>query len=166
MSTTRGRWGFIVIRSLLFKKARNEKQYSLEHEIWPSTNLRYSRKECQNSKCMNYPLNACQWIKIKWWFHGSLEIVFIHNSNIPYSASSCQRSSKKWTTKFDSPYHKIFGSQYHVFKTSKCLAKFSSHWSYNQYCGWTMPMASSKAQWRKWLSNSLINWVVAPINQY
>jgi hypothetical protein len=29
-----------------------------------------------------------------------------------------------------------------------------------------MPMASSKAQWRKWLSNSLINWVVAPINQY
>ncbi len=152
MPTTRGRWGFKVIRNLLFRKARDEKQHSLEHEVWPSAKLRYSRKECQNSKCMNDLPNAHQ----DGGSMATLKLLFIHNFNIPYSTSSCQQSSKRWTTKFDSPYHKIFDS-YHTFKTSKCLAKLSSHWGCNQYCGYIMPMASSKAQWRKWLSNLLIN---------
>jgi hypothetical protein len=79
MPTTRDRWGFKVICILFFKKARDEKQRSPEHEVWPSANLRYSRKECQNLKCMNYLPNACQWIEIKWWFHGNVEI-FFHTS--------------------------------------------------------------------------------------
>jgi hypothetical protein len=96
----------------------------------------------------------------------ALKLLFIHNFNIPYSTSSYQQLRKRWTTKFDSPYHKIFGSQYHAFKTSKCFAKLSSHWGCNQYCGYIMPMASNKAQWGKWLSNSLINCAIAPMNQY
>jgi hypothetical protein len=29
-----------------------------------------------------------------------------------------------------------------------------------------MPMASSKTQWETWWSHSLINWAIAPTNQY
>jgi hypothetical protein len=30
----------------------------------------------QNPKCMNGPLNASQWIEIKWLFHNDLGITF------------------------------------------------------------------------------------------
>jgi hypothetical protein len=36
---------------------------------------------------------------------------------------------------------------------------------YSYYCGYTTPLASSKAHWGKRLSNSLINWVVLIANQ-
>jgi hypothetical protein len=121
------------------------------------------------------PIKFVMWIVLQMHINGvksndgsmaTLELFFIHNLNIPCLTSSCQWSSKGWTTQFESLNPNILGSQYHAFKNSKCLAKFSSHWSYNQYRGYTMPMASSKAQWGKQLSNSLINWATTPIDQY
>ncbi len=162
MPTTRGRQGSKVAHNLLFSKARDEKQHSSFTllRIWimviSTQGKNVSKPEMHelSSKCV-----SMDWDQM-------LELLFIHNLNIPYSISSCQWSSKGWTTKLDSLDPNIFGSQYHAFKTFKCLAKLFLHWGCNQYCGYTMLMVSNKAQWEKWLSHSLINWAIASINQY
>jgi hypothetical protein len=112
---------------------------------------------------MNGPPNVSQWIETKWWFKTILELLFIHNLNIPWLTSKCHNQAK---VELHNLIHQTLTSLVHSTTPSTFLmfGKLASHLSCSQYCGYTMPMASSEAHWGNQLSNSLINWVTTPMD--
>lgn len=90
-----------------------------------STNLTYLGM-CQNSICIKYPPNSRHKIENKSNSMETLELLFMHNLDIPCSKSRWWWSSSFGTTLLDSPNPTIFGLQYHIFKMSECSAKCPS----------------------------------------
>jgi hypothetical protein len=118
-----------------------------------------------NPRCINCPSNSNQWIQIKRWLHGSLRITFhtqLEHPLLRIHSPMIKQRCNQWT--WASKPQK-FWLTVPTFNISRCLVKLLSQLGYNQYCGYTMPMASSKENWGKWLFNYLISWVATTTNQ-
>jgi hypothetical protein len=112
---------------------------------------------------MNDPPNVNQWIDTKWCFKTILELLFIHNLNIPWLTSNCHNQAK---VKLHNLTYQTLTSLVHSTMPSTFLmfGKLASHSSCSQHCEYTIPMASREAHRRNQLSNSLINWVTTPMD--
>jgi len=118
MPTTIGRWGSKVACNLLLKNARDEKHFSSSTllRMWIMAicaNLRYLGKKCVRtwdaSIVFQIQVNG---FKSKGGYMVALNLIFIHNLNIPYYTSSPQRLSNDATNELEPPNPRSFGSWY------------------------------------------------------
>ncbi len=143
--------GSKVAQSLLFRNARDEKQHSFSSvpRTWNlaiSSSLKvFGEGMGLNMICMNCPWNVSQWIEIKQWFHANVRIVFhtwlehaLLNIKLPTIKQRC--NYKSWLI---TPQHIWFTIS--SFQYFQVFGKLALTIKYNQYCAYTMPMASNKA---------------------
>jgi hypothetical protein len=111
---------------------------------------------CDTPTCINCPWNSGQWIQIKRWFHGSLRVAFhtqLEHLLLHIQPPTIKQRCNQWTWAFKPQKFWLIVPRFQYFQMLGIII-----------VRYTMPMALSKAQGGKQLSNSLINWLVVVAN--